>query len=71
MVDMSEGGVANGGYSHVQCRPVVDMSKWEVANGGYEQVGEWPKVDMLMCRAGQWWIYSCQVVVNGGYAHVK
>ena len=24
-------------------------------------------VDMPMCRAGQWWICSCAVVVNVGY----
>ena len=24
-----------------------------------------------MCRAGQWGIYSCAVVVNAGYNHVQ
>ena len=31
--------------------------------------GQWR--DMLMCRSGQWWISSCDVVANGGYAQVQ
>ena len=37
-----------------------------VMNGGYAHVQWWSIMDMFMRRAGQWWICSCAVVVNGG-----
>ena len=29
------------------------------------------ELDILICRAGQWWICSCPVIVDGVYTHVQ
>ena len=38
---------------------------------GYAYVQRWSMVDILLCSGDQWWIYSCAVVVNSGYAQVQ
>ena len=38
---------------------------------GYAHVNSWSKMDVLMCSSGQYRIWSCEVVANGGYANVQ
>ena len=60
--------MCSGGYFHVQSLSMVDIL---MCIGGYVHVQSWSTVDMFICRAGQWWIYLCAVVVNGGYVNVQ